>query len=244
MQKLRDEREQLRKYAKELQASNEDLHAFAHMVAHDIKAPLAVMDGCAELLELQFGGNSPEPAKSYLKAIRDGANKMTEITNSLLLLAGVRDIEQIEVNPLDMRQVISETVARLSNLIDEKAGEIAEPESWPLAVGYAPWIEEVWVNYLSNALQYGGTPPRIHLGATEQPDGMIRFWTRDNGPGLTKDEQESLFAPFVRLDKPQGNGHGLGLSIVKRIVERLGGEVSVFSELGWGSIFSFTLPKV
>jgi len=113
---------------------------------------------------------------------------------------------------------------------------------WPIALGHAPWIEEVWVNYLSNAIKYGGWPPRVELGAMEQGDGIVRFWVRDNGSGLTLEEQTRLFTPLTRLDRVRAKGHGLGLSIVRRIVERLGGQTGVESEVGQGSVFFFTLP--
>ena len=73
---------------------------------------------------------------------------------------------------------------------------------------------------------------------------MIRFWVRDNGDGLTPEEQARLFTPFTRLDQVRAKGHGLGLSIVKRIVDKLGGQVRVESEVGQGSVFSFTLPSI
>jgi signal transduction histidine kinase len=110
-----------------------------------------------------------------------------------------------------------------------------------VALGYGPWVEEVWVNYLSNALKYGGRPPRVKLGATPQSDGKVRFWVRDNGPGLASGAQDRLFTPFTRLDRGRVAGHGLGLSIVRRIVEKLGGQVGVESEEGAGSVFWFTL---
>jgi signal transduction histidine kinase len=104
----------------------------------------------------------------------------------------------------------------------------------------------VWVNYLSNALKYGGQPPQIELGAAEKSDGMVRFWVRDNGPGLRLDEQARLFTPFTKLSQAQTKGHGLGLSIVRRIVIKLGGEVGVESAgvAGQGCVFSFTLPGI
>jgi two-component system sensor histidine kinase/response regulator len=122
-------------------------------------------------------------------------------------------------------------------------------------VGHGPWIEEVWANYISNALKYGGSPPRIELGADPPPPSppsggtegearMVRFWVRDNGPGLTPEEQARLFTPFTRLEQVRAKGHGLGLSIVRRIVEKLGGQVGVESEVGQSSTFSFTLPAV
>jgi len=82
----------------------------------------------------------------------------------------------------------------------------------------------------------------VQLGAEAQPDGMVRFWVRDNGHGLSPEEQARLFTPFTRLDQARAKGHGLGLSIVRRIVEKLGGQVGVESLVGQGSSFFFTLP--
>ena len=115
-------------------------------------------------------------------------------------------------------------------------------DSWPRALGHAAWVEEVWANYLSNAIKYGGQPPRVMLGAEPQQDGMVRYWVRDNGPGLAPEDQARLFTPFTRLDQVRVKGHGLGLSIVRRIVEKLGGQVGVESQLGQGSTFFFILP--
>jgi two-component system sensor histidine kinase/response regulator len=150
----------------------------------------------------------------------------------------------VEAMPLDIGCIVDEARQRLAHMIAESKAEIILPQDWPLASGYAPWVEEVWANYLSNALKYGGRPPRIELGATEQSDGWVRFWVRDNGPGLTPEQQARLFAPFTRLDRVRAQGHGLGLSIVRRIVEKLGGSVGVESSgvPGQGSVFYFTLP--
>src|SRR4030095_15633347 len=84
--------------------------------------------------------------------------------------------------------------------------------------------------------------PRVELGASTQSDGMIRFWTRDNGPGLPPEAQARLFAPLSQINPMSTQGHGLGLSIVIRIVEKLGGQVGLESEAGQGNLFFFTLP--
>jgi signal transduction histidine kinase len=127
-------------------------------------------------------------------------------------------------------------------MIKAHRGRVSFPKNWPTAIGYAPWVEEVWANYLSNALKYGGEPPCVELGATTQSDGMIRFWICDHGPGIPPESQTRLFTPFTQLGRNHEGGHGLGLAIVLHIVEKLGGQVGIESELGKGSIFSFTLP--
>jgi two-component system sensor histidine kinase/response regulator len=130
-------------------------------------------------------------------------------------------------------------------MVADYQAKIITPTVWPAAIGFAPWIEEVWVNYLSNGLKYGGQPPHLELGATRQEDGMIRFWVKDNGPGLIPESQAKLFTEFTQLEPDRVDGYGLGLSIVRRIVEKLGGQVGVESDgvPGRGSIFSFTLPQ-
>jgi signal transduction histidine kinase len=136
-------------------------------------------------------------------------------------------------------------MSRLRFMINQYSAtiEIANPENIPVALGYAPWVEQVWINYISNAMKYGGTPPWVELGGVPTPDGRVRFYVRDNGKGLSPDKLDRLFIPFERLEKARAEGHGLGLSIVKRIVDKLGGDVDVTSEAGVGTTFSFILAR-
>ncbi len=235
--------EQLRQYAKELETHNDELDAFAHTVAHDLKNPLAVLAGFAGLLRSRFTRMSDEEIAQTIDRIERNAYKMSNIIDELLILASVRKVEEVAIVPLDMATIAEEAVTRLAEMIADEDAEVVLAETWPAALGYGPWIEEVWVNYLSNALKYGGDSPQVTLGATESANGHVRFWVRDNGPGLTPSAQSKLFALFERLDQTRARGHGLGLSIVRRIVEKLGGEVGVESEVGKGSLFWFSLPR-
>jgi len=218
-----------------------ELDAYAHTVAHDLKNPLTILIGFSSLLEKHFAEMSEEELRHNLQTIGQNGRKMHNIIDELLLVASVREITDIEMQPLDMAHWVAEAQKRLAHMMEEHEPVIILPATWPVALGYGPWVEEVWANYLSNAIKYGGRPPRIECGATVQPDDVIRFWVRDNGPGLTPEEQARLFTPFERLHQVHAEGHGLGLSIVRRIVEKLGGQVGVESEVGRGSVFSFTL---
>ena len=151
-------------------------------------------------------------------------------------------MEQVPVTPLDMPAVVAVTNRRLNNLIKEYQAEIVLPESWPLALGHQAWVEEIWVNYVSNAIKYGGPAPRVELGGELMDGGMARFWVRDNGDGIDPADQQRLFVPFTKLQQANTKGHGLGLSIVRRIARILGGDVGVESKMGEGSLFWFTLP--
>jgi signal transduction histidine kinase len=233
----------LRQLNDELKASNAELDAFAHTVAHDLQSPLGLVSGFGEMLLLNYDEYTPEQHQTILSRITRTAHKMSNIVNELLVLSSVRQMD-VEFGTLDMAQILDEAQQRLAEEIKTCHAEIILPSSWPQARGYAPWIEEVWFNYLSNGLKYGGTPPRLELGVAEQPDGILRFWVRDNGKGVTAVEQNELFTPFTQLSQVRAKGHGLGLSIVRRIMERLGGTVGIDSEVGAGSTFWFTLSPV
>jgi signal transduction histidine kinase len=225
----------------ELEQAVQDLDEFAHTVAHDLKAPVGVMVGYASLME-EDGNNSfsARERQDMLHNIIAMGQKVSDIIQALLLLATIPR-QEIELQCLDMSLPVGEAQLRLAGLIEKHQAEILLPASWPAALGYEPWIEEVWANYLSNAIKYGGRPPCVALGATPQANGMVRFWVRDNGPGLSPEQQEQVFTPFKRFDRSQTEGHGLGLAIVRRIVEKLGGQVGVESN-GHGCTFYFTLP--
>lgn len=244
----REAEEVLRQYARELEARNTELDAYAHTVAHDLKGPLSAIIGYGSLLAAGVAIKSPEEIKAGLRTVLQSAYKMRSIIDNLLLLASVRRMGDLPTGPLDMAAIVSEVRIRLTAEIAARQAGITLPPRWPVALGYAPWVEEVWVNYVDNALKYGGDPPWIELGFDrtdgKQPNLAIRFWVKDNGPGLTPEEQARLFSPFTRLEQIDTKGHGLGLSIVGRIVERLGGQVGVDSKIGEGSTFWFTLPAI
>jgi signal transduction histidine kinase len=231
-----------RAIVKELQAQNEELNAFNHTVAHDLKNPLSILIGFAEVLAQDYGEGDDEVLAQGIKVILENGRRMENIIRELLLLAEVRQLDEVAIEPLNMASIIVETRNRLSNLIAEYRAKITVPAAWPTAVGHRPWVEEIWVNYLSNAIKYGGSPPKVELGAMVQSDGMIRFWVRDNGKGISKEDQRRIFVPFTKLQQVNTSGHGLGLSIVQRITSKLGGTVGVESDPGAGSLFWFTLP--
>jgi len=234
-------KEALRQYAAELEERNEELDAYAHTVAHDLKGPLSIAFGYARSLAEDFRTMDEGTIREGLQTIDEYTSKMNSIINELLLLASIRK-EEVPVVPLDMKRIVDEVQQQMAPLIEQYQAEIVVPDTWPVVVGYAPWIEEVWINYISNALKYGGQPPRIELGSSKEEGGAARFWVRDNGQGVTAEEQSILFKVFGHLDQVRVKGHGLGLSIVRRIVEKLGGQVGVENVVGEGSVFSFTLP--
>jgi signal transduction histidine kinase len=230
---------QLYEHVAALQSRNKELEAYASTVAHDLKEPLY-----AVLLMANLITNTPDltPAelKNYMQQITFTARQMNTTINTMLLFAKVSMVN-VPVERVDMVSAVVNVLDRLSYTIKEHHAQIELPETWPVAIGFTPWIEEVWANYLINALKHGGQPPRVELGASAQTDGMVRFWIRDHGPGIPVSAQACLFLPFSQTDLVCNPSHGLGLSIVHRIIEKLGGQVGFESEAGKGSLFFFTL---
>jgi two-component system sensor histidine kinase/response regulator len=231
---------ELRRLNSQLHAHNKELEAFVYTVAHQLKNSfsLVILFGNALKESLKL----PEATRPFLDGIIQSGHKMNNVINELQLLAGIRE-GKVELKPLNMGEIVASARQRLIHVIEERQVQFIAPDEWPTAWGYGPWIEEVWVNYIDNAIKYGGEPPRIELGATLQADKSVRFWIHDNGPGLSPEEQAQIFKPFIRLAQIKLEGHGLGLSIVQHIVKKLDGQVGIESQnvAGQGSIFMFTL---
>ena len=238
----------LRRLQLDLEARVAELDAFAHTVAHDLKDPLSVITSYADLLQGAGETLTPELQAEATDAIAQMGRKMASIIDTLLLLASVRQHDELTSAPLDMGETVADACRRLTGTIKEHGAEIDMPDVWPAAEGYGPWVEEVWANLISNAVKYGGdaatgVPARVTLGAEMTNDGAsVRFWVQDNGPGIAPEHQAEIFNAYTHPAGIRVKGHGLGLSIVRRIVDRLGGTVGVESTPGEGSTFHFTLP--
>jgi signal transduction histidine kinase len=226
----------------EKKALLDELDAFSHTVAHDLKNPIAVLSMRAELLHSMWESGDDGKLLQHVVELKKDAARLSNIVDELLVLAGVGR-QTVQLKPVEMETVVREALGRVENMVQKTKAQIERPNEWPAALGHAPWIAEIWTNYLSNAMKYGGNPPRMRLGADAVLERTcIRFWVEDNGPGLAPEQQAQLFKQFSRLSETRASGHGLGLSIVRRISEKLGGGVGVESQVGAGSRFWFELP--
>lgn len=261
---------QVRYLNQQLQLINEDLERFSYTVAHDLRHLLSPIMGYAEVLYEEFHKIPPEEAREDLLTILQVARDMNNLIDELMTLARARQ-EVVDLLPLDMQQIVNDALRRLEYNVKTRQAQLIVVDNWPVVYGHAPWVVEVWVNYLSNAIKYGGTTPVIELGWTDgvtnaevywsptdsnntislpgqkRPESQndshcVAFWVRDYGVGIASQKLPYIFNAFSRLPEAKLRGHGLGLSIVKRIIERLGGQVGVKSEPNTGSTFYFTLP--
>lgn len=159
----------LRRLQQQLVETNEHLQRQVlelDAYAHDLKSPLGILIGYVELLNMEPESLSAEIRQNALKTISRSAHKMNEIVEELLLLATIRQQKEMPSHPLEMWTIVTEALLRLSATMPEVDSSLIvldKPEQWPVCLGYAPWIEEVWINYLSNALKYGGNGTQIRI---------------------------------------------------------------------------------
>lgn len=244
---LREETQQ------DLEQKNAELNAFGHTVAHDLKNPLMVINVSIESLIKELSDTGSARTKKMMTFIQSSTSHMINIIESLLLFAGIKKINEQDFTVFPISQCVDAALTRLEYDIELNHVSISKVDNWPSLFGFAPWVIEVWVNYINNAIKYGGNKsmqisPQIELGfdmMNNKPDSnqqYIRFWVKDNGDGVPEDKAETLFQEFSRLHSTQYEGHGLGLSIVKSVTEKLGGTVGVEKNKDRGSCFFFTLP--
>lgn len=224
----------------ELLASNRELDAYSHTIAHGLKNPLAVVIGFSSLIKQQYHDQVPADVLTFIQRIDESVHDMTNMIDNLLYLAKLRDARH-ELEPIEVNIVVKKALRRYESQLQHITVSV-EPHL-PIAMGQETWLEEVFGNFIHNAIKYSGSnnpDPQISIGG-EQKDGMVRYWVQDNGIGIAPENQADLFEKFTRHHKAV-EGTGLGLSIVRRIITKLGGEVGVESELDKGSTFWFTLP--
>jgi two-component system, sensor histidine kinase and response regulator len=224
----------------DLAAKNADLEAYAHTIAHSLKTPLATANRFLEILHKYKSAELSEETRRLVQQAFEAMAMTGEAVDALLLLSTVAQ-QSVSMQPIDMQAVVSNVQSQLADLVASTHAVIELPPGWPSALGYAPWVGEVWLNLLSNALKYGGVPPRIALGATQEGT-QVRFWVCDNGKPLSEEERARVFTPFTRLQSERAAGHGLGLATVQRIVSKLGGRVGAGVAPGGGNEFFFSLP--
>lgn len=228
-----------------LAEQNEALDAYARTVAHDLKNPLNLIVNFARFVQDDY--ELPEKAQEDVFLIIQNAERMNHIIHDLLLLAQMRKSDTPAV-PVHMKTVVEQSVDRLQVDLDTAGVKVELPRSWPDVMGHASWIQAVWVNYMSNAIKYGGDNPQIRLFFERDTEkaGSWLFGVEDKGAGVPEHMQHKIFEEFSRVGQERSEGHGIGLSIVRRIVTRLGGRVGTRanSENRPGSTFYFTLQEV
>ncbi|MBD1401836.1 transporter substrate-binding domain-containing protein [Pelovirga terrestris] len=226
----------------EVQQKNEELEQFVYLVSHDLKSPLITISSFLEMLQEDIAANNLERVAKDLNFIRGGINKMDQLLSALLRLSrtGQKETAPQRIN---FHSLIDSTLRALAGPIRDHAIDVVvEPQDLSL-FGDPLQLGQIWQNLIENAIKYRGDQPkpRIIVGvdlSTKEPE----FFICDNGIGIAPKHSKQIFGLFAQLH-PESDGCGLGLALVKKIVERYQGTIRVESAgLGKGSCFYFTLP--
>ncbi len=233
----------LEKINNDLAVSNQELEQFAYVASHDLQEPLRMVTSFLTQLERKYNDQLDDKAHQYINFAVDGAKRMRLIILELLEFSRVGRLN-VQKEPIDLNALIGEVCLLQKKSIEEKSAEI-QVGPLPVIVSERAPLLQVFQNLVSNALKYSkdAVPPVISIRSEELADSWI-FSVKDNGIGIDEEYFDKIFVIFQRLHgRNEYSGTGIGLAIVKKIVENLGGRIWVQSEPGKGSVFSFSIPK-
>lgn len=229
--------------AKELAVSNAELEQFAYVASHDLQEPLRMITGFLSQLEKHYKDQLDEKAHKYIYFAVDGAKRMRQIILDLLDFSRIGKQDN-EKEMLDLKDLVNEVCLLQRKSMEEKSAHIIT-RSLPVIHHFKAPLTQVFQNLINNALKYSreNIPPRVEIAAEESGTHWT-FTVKDNGIGISTDYYDKIFIIFQRLHaKEEYNGTGMGLAIVKKIVENMGGKIWLTSVEGEGTTFYFTLLK-
>jgi signal transduction histidine kinase len=230
--------DQVRERTAELEERNDELEAFGYSISHDLRAPLRAMQGFSQALLEDCGDRLDAMGREYAERIVAGAKRMDELIRDLLAYSRVSRAE-LKLVRVPLTPVAHSALAELSGALRARNASVHVDEPLPTVMGHPATLSQVLTNLLGNGLKFVPPEriPELRVRA-ERHNGLVRVWVEDNGIGIAPEHQARIFRVFERLhsndDYP---GTGIGLAIVRKAVERMGGQVGVESSLGHGSRF-------
>ncbi|MEX0813459.1 MAG: ATP-binding protein [Chitinophagales bacterium] len=245
---INNKRELMRKNQKiellnqELNAVNDNMSMFTYSVSHDLKEPLRMIKSPLTLFHKKYRESLDPKGQKYIDLALDGANRLSKMLADLLEFHQSSNFETTET--VDLNDVFLEVKKILQKEIEEKDAQI-KSDKLPIIIGSFTGYQQVLQNLISNAIKFvpEGKTPVVSI-QVEENDIKYTIQVKDNGVGIPEDQRQDVFNLFKRLnDHQQYEGSGMGLAMVKKSIERMGGEVWLESTLGEGTTFFFTLPK-
>ncbi|NOH04748.1 MAG: PAS domain-containing protein [Chloroflexi bacterium] len=228
------------KLIEQLENKNAELERFTYTVSHDLKSPLITIKGFLGFLERDASSRNLGRLRSDIKRIADATDKMQALLNDLLELSRIGRL----VNPpqsVPFHEIVNEALEIVHGRLRENKVQVIVQKNLPAVYGDRQRLVEAMQNLIDNAAKFIGKDPRVEIGQEGFEGGKPVFFVRDNGIGIDPVHHDRIFGLFNKLDTAS-EGTGIGLSLVKRIVEVHGGRIWVRSEAGKGATFYFTLP--
>ena len=234
---------ELEEKARQLERSNIELQQFAYVASHDLQEPLRMVSSYVQLLSRRYGDKLDQDAKEFIGFAVDGAERMRMLIQDLLAFSRVTTKGQ-PLEPTDSGRALDLALNNLQVIINETGTKVERGEM-PQILADQGQLVQVFQNLVQNAIKFHGPqPPVVHIGA-QAVDGQWLFSVSDNGVGIEEQYFERIFIIYQRLhSKTEYGGTGIGLALVKKIVERHGGRIWVESAPGKGSTFHFTIPAI
>ncbi|HEV8502814.1 MAG TPA: ATP-binding protein [Casimicrobiaceae bacterium] len=244
LRRLHDELEDhITERTEELTRTIDELQAFTYTISHDLRAPLRAINGFAAIMREEEADRLSTDGRSLLEKIERNAARMGRLIDGLLEFSRLARAES-SIDEVDMAALARSAAAEIAEEYGPQAPEVAI-DALPVVKGDAAMLRQTWINLLSNAFKFSSreAAPRVTVSATEG-DNEVTYHVKDNGVGFDMAYAGNLFGVFSRLHSSENYpGVGVGLAIVRRIVERHGGRVRAESWPGEGTTFHFTLPK-
>jgi signal transduction histidine kinase len=240
---VRERTAELEKVNEQLQAAYKDMESFSYSASHDLRSPLITIDGFARLLEEDYAGRLDDEGRRFIGVIRENSKKMWQLIEDILSFSRV-STKEVQKEKINMESLARQVLGEMKNELDGKNMKV-EMKTLPQALGDLPMIRQVFVNLLSNAVKY--TPANkasvIEIGGQGSRDENV-YYVKDSGVGFPMESADKLFLLFQRLhNQKQFMGTGVGLAIVKRIVEKHNGRVWAEGKVNEGATFYFSLPR-
>jgi light-regulated signal transduction histidine kinase (bacteriophytochrome) len=246
MARVEEAQGKLTRAQRELKAAQKEMDEYTYVISHDLKEPLRGIEAFSKFLSDGYRDKLDDNGRHHIDVIRQSVLRMQRLIGDLLKFSRLAQ-QKNPMSPVGLNSMLMHVRLNLQYALDQKKVELLV-DKLPTVVCDATAMTEVFHNLISNAIKYNENPhPTVEVGCAEvaNPDsGMIeyQFHVRDNGVGIKKEYFDKIFQLFQRLQRDE-EGTGIGLTIVKRVVEWHGGRIWLHSEEGKGTTFFFTLPK-
>lgn len=232
-------------YQRQVEERNRDLQDFTYMVTHDLKAPVYTLKGMIGIFEEDFQKQMTSEQREVLDHMHKATARLEELIGGVLEYSRI-SAEEVSLEPVDLGAVLGEVMSDLSGQIKETNASVEVRSPMPAVLGDRMKLYRIFSNLVGNALKYRSPERAPHVVIREIESSLPRrvvIGVEDNGCGIPEDKLEIIFRPFHRVTPGNVEGTGIGLASVRRLIDKLGGEVEAQSELGKGSTFFVTLKR-